>query len=120
MRNQLRLSLKRIVIFATNVPATAGFYTHVLGLVPASDASDPNFIELSAGGCSIAIHLGKPIAKKRGTPKLVFGAKNVEAVRRELVERGAKMGRISVSKGLRLCDGEDPEGNIFQISNRSC
>ena len=39
-------------------------------------------------------------------------------VRDELIEKGVKMFKPMIGEGLVLCDGEDPEGNRFQISNR--
>ena len=40
-------------------------------------------------------------------------------VREELMKRGAKMGKVKSGAGLDLCEGTDPDGNPFQISNRA-
>ena len=46
-------------------------------------------------------------------------AEEVEAALREaLAARGARMGRLLGSGDLAFCDGKDPDGNPFQISNR--
>jgi predicted enzyme related to lactoylglutathione lyase len=50
--------------------------------------------------------------------KIVFFAKDVEATHRAIVARGAKMGDICKFGTLVFCHGTDPEGHVFQISNR--
>jgi hypothetical protein len=43
----------------------------------------------------------------------------VSKARAELVARGIEMGNDpGDGDGLKLCDGKDPEGNVFQVSNR--
>ena len=54
-----------------------------------------------------------------GNPhKLVFHADDVPAMREELVRRGAPMQEVETFGDLVVCDGRDPEGHRFQISNR--
>jgi len=50
--------------------------------------------------------------------KIVFFAEDVEATRATLVARGAVMGDVRRFGELVLCDGQDPEGHVFQICNR--
>jgi hypothetical protein len=40
------------------------------------------------------------------------------ATRKLLIGRGARMGNISSKNGLDLCNGKDPDGNPFGLSNR--
>lgn len=49
---------------------------------------------------------------------MVFGARDVEGAREEPTRRGATFGGVMISGELHLCDGRDPEGNVFQLSNR--
>jgi predicted enzyme related to lactoylglutathione lyase len=108
-----------MILFARDVPELAAFYRDVLGLKILSDPSDLGWIELDAGSIKLGIHRGTPSGSMRGAPKLVFGTDDVVAVREELVERGAKLGAVKgTSQDTQLCDGRDPEGNAFQISNR--
>lgn len=102
------------------------FYREVLGLeeVPNPD-HEALFIEFDAGGCRIALHSGGVPSKAKRPPKLVFYAQDVGATREWLVARGAKMGKVKQTdlklhdgSDLSLCDGQDPEGNPFQLSNR--
>lgn len=39
--------------------------------------------------------------------------------RQELVGRGAKMSKLMVGGGLVRCEGKDPDGNSFSISDRA-
>ena len=39
-------------------------------------------------------------------------------MREELLRRGAPMQEVETFGGLVVCDGWDPEGHRFQISNR--
>ena len=48
----------------------------------------------------------------------LLAAPNGAAARDLLIDRGAFMGPVNVFGDLHLCDGEDPDGNRFQLSNR--
>jgi catechol 2,3-dioxygenase-like lactoylglutathione lyase family enzyme len=109
------LAIRRIAIFTTNMPRMVAFYRNVIGLKQVSD--EVGWKEFSAGGCNIALHNGASVVGKRA-PKLVFFAKNVATTREALTERGAKFGAMKSKNGLDLCEGKDPDGNPFQISNR--
>ena len=113
------LFVQRIILFVEDVPGVGAFYRDVLGLKLKPSPDDPKrWLEFEAGGCSIALHDGgAPNASKRA-PKIVFYAEDVNATRAILVARGVQMGRVQSSDDLRFCDGKDPEGNPFQISNR--
>jgi len=50
--------------------------------------------------------------------KIVFYCEDVAEVRAQLVAKGAKVGDVRTFGKLTLCDGQDPEGHVFQISNR--
>ena len=112
----MTLAMRRVVLFTRNLDKMATFYRDVLRLPPRRGGSE--LIEFDAGGCFIALHSGSSAVGKRA-PKLVFYSKNVEATRDELVARGAKLGRVMSGPGLTRCEGKDPDGNPFQISNRA-
>lgn len=111
-------ALTRVIVFAKNVGSLAEFYCDVFGARERSRDPDGTFVELETGGCRLAIHKGSPPKSRQGMPKLVFGTRDVEGTREELVKRGATFGRVMVFDKLHLCDGRDPEGNVFQLSNR--
>jgi predicted enzyme related to lactoylglutathione lyase len=107
--------MRRIVLFTKDMPRMTAFYRDVLGLPLRLD--EPGYKELDAGRCGIALHNG---TSRPGTrpPKLVFWARDVAATRHALVARGAKLGKVLGRDGLYRCEGKDPDGNHFSISNR--
>ena len=109
------LKLRRIILFASDLGALTAFYRDVLGLEIRDGSAKEGWVEFDAGGCSLALHRGK---SKRGSTKTAFGSSDVQKMREELVRRGAKMGKVKAFGDLVLCDGRDPEGNVFQLSNR--
>ncbi len=93
----------------------ASFYRDVIGLEQAAD--EPGWKEFKAGGCNIALHNGTSVVGK-GAPKMAFYATDVAATRDILRKRGAKLGKVKSGSGLDLCEGKDPDGNHFHISDQ--
>ncbi len=93
----------------------AAFYRDVLRLEQKAD--EPGWKEFDAGAIAIALHNGTSEIGRR-PPKMVFYSADVAASSEELTKRGAKMGKVKSGSGLDLCEGQDPDGNSFQISNR--
>ena len=108
------LRIKRVILFGRHIPSLVCFYRDVLGLPLLTDESDDGWAEFDAGGCRLALHRGRPA---KGA-KVVFWSKSVARDRDRLVQRGAAMGPVRNLGRLHLCDGQDPEGNVFQLSNR--
>ena len=111
----MTLELRRIIIFTDNMAAMAAFYGEVLGLAPAGE--EAGWQSFAAGPVEIALHRGSALLGRR-PPKLAFHAEDVAGLRAELMARGARMGRLMGKDGLAFCDGKDPDGTPFQISNR--
>ncbi len=112
----MELSIKRVIIFTQRMDEMAKFYRDVIGLKQMTDEAD--WKEFQAGGCNLALHKGTSAIGSR-PPKLVFYVRDVAAARIELMGRGASMGKVKSGNGPDMCDGRDPDGNPFQISNRS-
>jgi predicted enzyme related to lactoylglutathione lyase len=119
--------LNRIIIFVGDVEKCAAFYRDAFGFVALPGNESPSeWIELDTGGCRLAFHKargpGGPIESPTGGPnnphKIVFQADDVAAERAKLVSRGVTMGKVHQFGSLTLCDGRDPEGHVFQLSNR--
>lgn len=120
-------NINRIMLFAHDVPLLAAFYCEKLGLEPRGEVT-PGWAELTAGPVDIALHGGfdKP-ASERGmcNAKLIFACDDVEGMRSQLVEAGVPMGDVASFPHetrditIHICDGHDPEGNWFQISDRN-
>lgn len=111
----MKLSLRRIVLFTRQMPEMTSFYRGVLGLKLRND--EPGWKEFDASGCVIALHNGTSSIGKR-PPKLGFWADDIAAARQELIGRGAKMSKLMAGGGLTRCEGKDPDGNPFSISDR--
>jgi catechol 2,3-dioxygenase-like lactoylglutathione lyase family enzyme len=109
----MTLRITRVILFARDVPALLSFYRDVLGL--RLRAQEEGWAEFDAGGCRLALHRGRPMK----AAKIVFGSRSVARDRAGLLRRGARMGPVRIFGRLRFSDGRDPEGNVFQISNRT-
>jgi catechol 2,3-dioxygenase-like lactoylglutathione lyase family enzyme len=111
----MKLAMRRIVLFTKNMSAMAAFYRDVLGLPLKTD--EKGWKEFDAGGCGIALHKGTSRVGAR-PPKIVFFAGDVPAARADLIARGARLGKVARGSGLTRCDGKDPDGNPYSLSNR--
>jgi predicted enzyme related to lactoylglutathione lyase len=116
------------VLYAKDLPRLAEFYSAVAGL-QIQTAKD----EYAVLGCeshqlvivriprriagSIAIET--PPVRREETPiKLVFSVADIVAARNNAAERGGIVNpaeREWEFEGAKVCDGHDPEGNIFQL-----
>jgi catechol 2,3-dioxygenase-like lactoylglutathione lyase family enzyme len=112
------LEMRRIIVFAKNMEAMAAFYGGKLGLPAVAGGVASGFIDFDAGAARLALHRGGTGEAARRAPKIVFYAGDVAAARADLAGRGVKLGKVKLANGLHLCEGKDPEGNPFQISNR--
>ena len=112
-------SIARVILFVKNPQNVAKFYQEGLGLIPMGESS-AEWVELSAGSCSIALHKSISSASERGekATKIVFGVADVSGAKALLESRGVKMGAVYSFEAISFCDGTDPEGNKFQLSNR--
>ena len=112
-------AISRVMLFVKDVPTVAAFYRDKLGLQPLGEIT-PEWVELQTGSCTVALHkAGKPLIERGdASAKIVFGVKDVAAGKALLESRGVKMGKINSFSGIDICDGKDPEGNLFQISSR--
>jgi catechol 2,3-dioxygenase-like lactoylglutathione lyase family enzyme len=109
------MKLARVILFTSQMEKMSQYYGEVLGLEIVSE--EKGWREFSAGAVSIALHSG-PSSPGRKGPKIVFYAKDVAALRKTLVSRGAKFGEVRQGPMLCLCDGKDPDGNPIQLSDR--
>ena len=111
--------MRRVILFTRQLAAMRDFYRDVVGLTIVEE--DDGWIDFDAGGCRLALHAaGKAGATAdEGSPhKCVFHAEDVAAARDVWASRGAFMEPIKIFGDLHLCDGEDPDGNRIQLSNR--
>ena len=112
---------KQILYYVHNMDAVTAFYRDVMGLKPIFDPKTPppEWIEFNAGAVRIALQLAFDPAGVASTHgRVVFHADDIAEAREYLVGRGAEMSEVTTSGEVQFCDGEDPEGNGFRISNR--
>ena len=122
----MKAEVSRIILFVDDVDVMSAFYGDVLGLDKLS-GGDSGFVCFAAGGCEICLHVlpeqyrsgGGEYPKREDTyVKFVFRSDDVERDRKCLIDNGLRMNEIVRYGEIDLCDGADPEGNIFQISSR--
>jgi len=121
----MQVSLERIILFVQDVGRVADFYRRHFGFAPVEEASN-DWAVLQADACQLALHrVGEPYRvadasdwQADGNAKLVFSiGGGLDAMRQTLLDDGTAMGAIKSFPGVpgRLCDGKDPEGNVFQL-----
>jgi catechol 2,3-dioxygenase-like lactoylglutathione lyase family enzyme len=109
------MKMARVILFTAQMEKMSEFYGKVLGLKQVT--AEKGWREFAAGATRIALHSGPPSPGRKG-PKIVFYAKDVPALRKKLVARGAQFGKAHEGEEFCLCDGKDPDGNPVQLSNR--
>jgi predicted enzyme related to lactoylglutathione lyase len=116
--------LNRILLYVQDVDRLAAFYRDTLGLTLVEEIPG-EWAVLAAGPCQLALHRVGPAYRRPdamttdSNAKLVFTVdRELAALRDELIGRGVAMGEIKSFPPLtgRLCDGRDPEGNVFQLA----
>ena len=122
------MRLRCAMIYAKDMTAMTAFYRDGLGLTPIAERARDGWLEMDAGGVTVALHaipssiaadilIASPPAAREDTPiKLIFEVPDLEVARAHLISHGAQMMDI---RPWGSCDGLDPEGNVFQIAAAS-
>src|SRR5262245_33287655 len=124
----MNAALTRVILYVQDVGRLADFYRDAFGL-PIVEEIKGEWAVLKAGACEIALHrVGKAYRvadpgswKVESNAKLVLTVdRDLAELRAELVAKGVPMRAIKSYPGFTgpLCDGEDPEGNVFQLAQR--
>ncbi|MBI0331693.1 VOC family protein [Burkholderia plantarii] len=119
------LPMTRVILYTHDVTRLKVFYQTHFGL-PTLEVIDGEWVVLDAGGIELALHrVGEPYRHAAGgaagagsNAKFVFRVDDdIEARHAALVRAGVPMRAIKRYEGVchRLCDGTDPEGNVFQL-----
>lgn len=128
MVQQREISLGRIIIFGHLVDKLKSFYVDNFNFSVVEEIKD-QWIVLNAGQIELAIHKigqgyepedGKEFRVESNTKLVFYLANNLEGFRQRLVDNGVVIGDIKKFDGINslFVDGEDPEGNVFQIEQR--
>jgi catechol-2,3-dioxygenase len=122
-------SLERIILYVQDVERLAKFYQDIFQFQVAQEIKG-EWVVLRAGACELALHrVGKPYRvadttswKVETNAKLVLSVtSDLAEMRAQLIRKGVPMGDIKAYPSLTgpLCDGTDPEGNVFQLAQTS-
>ena len=116
------------VLYAKDLDRLVEFYSSVAGIVPRS--ADKGFAILGAGPSQFvilripkhiadAIDIAAPPEPREDMPlKLVFGVVDIAHARSRAAELGGAVNAAEREwkfEGAKVCDGCDPEGNVFQL-----
>jgi len=121
----MNASLSRIILYVQDVGLLTRFYRDILGLPVVQEIGD-EWVIFRPGSCELALHrVDRPYrVADAGSWKVETNVKLVLVVTREIAElraeliwKGVPMREVKLYPGFPgpLCDGEDPEGNIFQL-----
>jgi predicted enzyme related to lactoylglutathione lyase len=116
------------VLFAKDVARVCAFYTEVIELKLASNHGGRSV--LTSAGSQLTIHaipphlaatieIKTPATRREETPiKLVFAVASLAAARARAEKHGGEVDPVEREWRLvdsMVCDGHDPEGNVFQL-----
>ena len=117
------------VLYVKDLPALTAFYVAVLEVPVVS--RDHDHAVLAVGGASFTlvqvpphvaagIVIAQPPQRREDTPiKPVFNVTDLQRARERVNATGGEMNRPERQwswQGRTVCDGHDPEGNVFQLS----
>jgi predicted enzyme related to lactoylglutathione lyase len=119
------------VLYAKDIARISAFYATVAGL--AETQRERDFIVFENAGfqfvvvavperIAATIAIADPPRRREETPiKLIFAVPDLDAARRIVADGGGAMNppdREWKFGAWRVCDGHDPEGNVFQLRER--
>lgn len=119
-------------VYAKDLQKVARFYESTFALQRILHEDD--FVALEREGHEIVVvripdHIARtfeiaspPARREDSAVKLVFVVESIEAARASAMETGGVIdppGREWTFRGMRVCDGHDPEGNVVQARARA-
>jgi catechol 2,3-dioxygenase-like lactoylglutathione lyase family enzyme len=124
----MKLSLHTIMLFAQHTDTLKHFYAHVFNL-PVVEEIPGQWVVFGAGGCRLALHQVGPEyllpegsnSKAENNVKIIFEtADDITGLRAALLRQNVTIGEVKTfdNYDFWLCNGEDPEGNVFQLQQR--
>ncbi|MFM9837503.1 MAG: hypothetical protein ACKVOQ_04520 [Cyclobacteriaceae bacterium] len=122
----MKVSFTCLIIFAQDVDKLKTFYIEKLHLELIEETKSV-WVLLKAGQCEIGLHkigeqyLEGAAFKVDNNTKVVFEIdEDIFQLRMDLLKGGVSLREIKQFDGYDylLCDGEDPEGNVFQLRQR--
>jgi len=125
---EIKASLDTIILYVQNVEKLKSFYSQTFNF-SIVDEYESSWALLGAGEAKIGLHkIGEQyLNKNRGefkfdnNTKIVFAIDgDINQVRTNFINANILMREIKTfdNYDFWLCDGEDPEGNVFQLKQR--
>ncbi|WP_300688784.1 hypothetical protein [Chryseobacterium sp.] len=123
----INAQLETIILYAKNVQILKNFYVENFNLKVIEE--DQIWVLLNAGSANIGLHrMGEEYLEKTDTTrsydnntKIVFEIDvDIESGRSQLISKNVQMREIKTFDNYPfwLCDGTDPEGNVFQLKSK--
>lgn len=124
----MKLNLDSIIIFVQDVGKLKHFYVDILKL-ELLEESTSEWLLLKAGDCKIGLHkigdqyLENPKGESKfdNNTKLVFEIdQDINHFREVLLKQNVLLKEVKTFDNYDywICDGEDPEGNVFQLKQK--
>lgn len=115
-------SLNRVILFVHDVNSQKQFYQTVFGFAIVEEIEN-EWLVFTTGAAELALHkTGQQYAginkfKTESNVKLVFETEDdMFKLRDSLIDKNVPMGDVKYFDiNYLLCDGADPEGNVFQL-----
>lgn len=128
MSSKQNFKFSRIILFGHQVDVLKSFYVKFFHFTVTEEIKG-QWIVLDMGGTELALHkIGGEYEPAPGATfraesntKMVFQiAEDLHAFRQTLLDHGSSIGEVKKFDGIHslFCDGEDPEGNVFQLEQR--
>ena len=124
----IRCGLIGAVLYAMDLRRLVEFYSAVAcldvqsvqeGFAVLSGESSRLVIVRIPKHIAASIDISTPPERREDTPvKLVFSVEDIAIVRNRAAERGGAIAAVEREwefEGTKVCDGHDPEGNVFQV-----
>lgn len=123
----MNVQLSTIILYVKNVQLLKNFYVENFNLKVIEE--DTEWVLLDAGGVDIGLHkIGDSYIDKikadhtfDNNTKIVFQIDiDIETARNELISKNIQMRPVKTFDNYLfwLCDGTDPEGNVFQLKSK--
>jgi len=122
------MNLSRIILFAHDVSLLKNFYHQHFHLQITEETSG-EWVVFKTGSAELALHkIGPgqepvdPKNKPLTSTKLVFETTgNLHALREKMLSANVAIGEVKSFPGYPylFCDGNDPEGNVFQLMGKA-
>jgi len=124
----MEISFYRIILYGLQIDKLKNFYIDHFNLELVEEIKD-EWVVLKSGQVEIAFHkIGRSYIphneegfRVNSNTKIVFRIdQDLATFKQELLDKGVALKNTKSFKGINslFCDGQDPEGNVFQLEQR--